>query len=200
VTAGVTEKATVDRKEHIIRAAAALFAEHGYHGSGIDQLCRDVGLGRGALYYHISSKEQVLFEICRRNVAELVQIADRLGAEDIRPLQRMKLMLRALLANIAANQQEWQIFFHDYGALTGTRSETVLRLRDRFEALIQAMVDDCVQAGEFRPVAPIVTKGLLGFYNYSYLWLRPDGPQTPEQVAEIFFEVLVDGLRPRSDA
>jgi AcrR family transcriptional regulator len=198
VTTAVRAPKTADKKERIIQAAAALFAEHGYHGCGIDQLCRAVGLGRGALYYHIASKEQLLFEICRRNVAELVQIADRLESHDMQPKLRLQLLLRALLRNIADNQQEWQVFFHDFGGLTGTRSETVLRLRDRFEALIQAMVDECVRTGAFRPVAPIVTKGLLGFYNYSYLWLRADGPQTPEDVADIFFDVLVEGLRARS--
>lgn len=198
MTAAVKAPETVAKKERIVQAAAVLFAEHGYHGTGVDQLCRAVGLGRGALYYHIASKEQVLFEICRRNVAELVQIADRLESEDMHARQRLQMMLRALLRNIADNQQEWQVFFHDFGALTGTRSETVLRLRDRFESLIQGMMDECVRTGAFRPVAPIVTKGLLGFYNYSYLWLRADGPQTPEEVADIFFDVLVEGLRARS--
>jgi AcrR family transcriptional regulator len=188
---------SVDRnstRERILDVAGRLFAEQGYHGTGVDQLCRVVGLGKGALYYHLDSKEQVLFELCRRNVAELIQQADALESHDLPARVRLHAMFRVLMRNIADNQQEWQVFFHDFGALTGTRSQTVRRLRDRFEELVGSMIGQCVTEGSFRSVPPIVVKGVLGFFNYAYLWYRQDGAMSPEEIADIFFDVLVNGL------
>jgi AcrR family transcriptional regulator len=188
---------SVDRnssRERILTVAGRLFAEQGYHGTGVDQLCKEVGLGKGALYYHLASKEQVLFELCRRNVAELIQQANVLESHDLPARVRLQAMLRVLMRNIADNQQEWRVFFHDFGALTGTRSQTVRRLRDRFEELVGSMISQCVTEGEFRSVAPIVVKGVLGFYNYAYLWYRPDGAMSPEEIADTFFDVLINGL------
>lgn len=188
-----------ESRERILSCAAKLFAEQGYHGTGVDQLCREVGLGKGALYYHLTSKEQVLFELCRRNVAELIVQADYLQSLDLPAVERLHRMTRVLMRNIADNQQEWRVFFHDYGALTGTRAQTVLRLRERFEELVASMVNECAAEGTFRELPGIVIKGVLGFFNYSYLWFRADDALSAEQIADIFFDVLVQGLAARPE-
>ncbi|MFD9459789.1 enoyl-CoA hydratase-related protein [Streptomyces sp. NPDC060027] len=51
------------QKARIPRAAAELFAEHGYHGTGMAQLEPAVGLQRGALYHHIGHKEALPAEV-----------------------------------------------------------------------------------------------------------------------------------------
>ncbi|HKC27546.1 MAG TPA: TetR/AcrR family transcriptional regulator [Jatrophihabitans sp.] len=181
-------------RERILAAAGRLFAEQGYHGTGVDQLCKEVGLGKGALYYHLDSKEQVLFELCRRNVAELIQQANVLESHDLPARVRLQAMTRVLMRNIADHQQEWQVFFHNFEALTGTRAQTVRRLRDRFEELVGSMIGQCVTEGVFRSVHPIVVKGVLGFFNYAYLWYRQDGALSPEEIADIFFDALANGL------
>lgn len=181
-------------RERILAVAGQLFAAQGYHGTGVDQLCKAVGLGKGALYYHLDSKEQVLFELCRRNVADLIQQAVLLESRDLTAYDRLHAMTGALMRNIADNQHEWQVFFHDFGALTGSRAQVVRRLRERFEELVGSMIEDCVREGAFRATPPLVVKGVLGFFNYSYVWYRPDGELTPEAIADLFFDVLVNGL------
>jgi AcrR family transcriptional regulator len=59
---------TAVRKQEIARIAARLFAAQGFHGTGINELAQEVGLGKGALYYHIKSKEDLLFEISTAHV------------------------------------------------------------------------------------------------------------------------------------
>jgi hypothetical protein len=41
----------------------------------------------------------------------------------------------------------------------------------------------------------LIIKGVLGMFNYSYLWLSIDGPSTPEQIADDFIDTLVEGMR-----
>ena len=50
-------------KERIIKAAAELFADRGYHAVGMTDLQQAVNLGRGSLCQHINSKEELLFDI-----------------------------------------------------------------------------------------------------------------------------------------
>jgi hypothetical protein len=40
-------------------------------------------------------------------------------------------------------------------------------------------------------------RGILGFFNSSYLWIEPDGPLSPEEIADGYVELLVEGLRTR---
>src|SRR3954463_1517726 len=63
------EKAS--RREQILAAAAELFARHGFHGVGIDDIGAAVGISGPALYRHFRSKDAMLGEM-------LTSISDRL--------------------------------------------------------------------------------------------------------------------------
>lgn len=51
------------RREQILAAAAELFARHGFHGVGIDEIGSAVGVSGPALYRHFRSKDAMLGEM-----------------------------------------------------------------------------------------------------------------------------------------
>lgn len=51
------------RREEILAAAGELFARHGFHGVGIDDIGAAVGISGPALYRHFSSKDAILGEM-----------------------------------------------------------------------------------------------------------------------------------------
>ena len=55
--------ATPSRREQILAAAAELFARHGFHGVGIDDIGSAVGISGPALYRHFRSKDAMLGEM-----------------------------------------------------------------------------------------------------------------------------------------
>src|SRR5207248_6741914 len=52
-----------NRREQILAAAAELFAHHGFHGVGIDDIGAAVGISGPALYRHFRSKDAILGEM-----------------------------------------------------------------------------------------------------------------------------------------
>jgi hypothetical protein len=40
----------------------------------------------------------------------------------------------------------------------------------------------------------VIVNGLLGLVNYVHLWYRPDGPDTPEQIADKYSDMVLRGL------
>ncbi|MEU3627267.1 TetR family transcriptional regulator [Amycolatopsis coloradensis] len=52
-----------NRREQIMSAAAELFAHHGFHGVGIDDIGAAVGISGPALYRHFRSKDAILGEM-----------------------------------------------------------------------------------------------------------------------------------------
>jgi AcrR family transcriptional regulator len=54
---------TSTRREQILAAAAELFARHGFHGVGIDDIGSAVGISGPALYRHFRSKDAMLGEM-----------------------------------------------------------------------------------------------------------------------------------------
>lgn len=183
------------QRKRILRAAADLFAEQGYHGTGVEELSKKVELGRGALYYHIGTKEKVLAEICRVNVSEMIAIGNEIKAGPGSAEQRFREVAARLMRNIADNVPEWTVFFRDYIALKGPRLKEVLGLRGEFEQIVKDLIDEGMESGELRRLDPIAVKGLLGQFNYSYLWVRSSGRLEPEQIAAVFCDSIFIGLR-----
>ena len=54
-----------NKRELILNAALALFAEKGYDGVGIDEIGDAVNMKGPALYYYFKGKEAILNELCR---------------------------------------------------------------------------------------------------------------------------------------
>jgi AcrR family transcriptional regulator len=181
-------------RARVISIAADLFARNSYHGTGMAELGEAVGLGRGALYHYIGSKEAVLYAISKDQVDRMNSYAEQLLDQDLAPEQLLRQMARGLLRNIAEHRAEWAVFFREYAALTGERRDHVIAARERYESYWRQALDHGVRSGVLRPTPRLLVKGILGMLNYTYLWLEPDGELQPDEVADIFLDALLKGL------
>lgn len=68
---------TGGKREEILDAALALFAERGFHGTAIPDIATDAGIATGTIYRHFASKETLVNELYRRSKQALI---DALGA------------------------------------------------------------------------------------------------------------------------
>lgn len=182
-------------RQRIVRAAAALFAERGYHGTGIADLEQATGLGRGALYYHIGNKEALLFEISTHYLRLLIAAGHALLARPQDAESRLRAYSAQVMRTIADRQAELTVCFREAHAVTGDNRAILQALHRDYEHvwrdLLQAGVDD----GVFERADALAVKALLGVHHYSYLWLRPDGRSTPEDIARYFCDLLLPGLK-----
>lgn len=156
-----------------------------------------VGLGRGALYHHIGSKEDLLYEISMEHVINLLRTGKEILARDLSAEEKLRLLARSLMLTIADNLPELTVFFADARDLRGRRRREVWQKREDFEALWTAILEQGEQEGKFQHVDPLLVKGILGMFNYSYLWLRPHG-RKPEEIADTFSDVVIRGLNPQA--
>ncbi|WP_067168577.1 TetR/AcrR family transcriptional regulator [Microtetraspora niveoalba] len=184
------------QKARILRVAAELFAEHGYHGTGVAQLEAAVGLQRGALYHHIGNKEALLFEISTAQLRVMVDAAHDIETRVADPEERFRELARTLMENVADHVLEWTVHYRDFTALTGPRRETMLDLRKQYEQVWGRALDAGVAEGKFRKLPdPVVLKGILGMFNYSYVWLKREAALPPRAVADVFCDTFLAGIR-----
>jgi AcrR family transcriptional regulator len=184
-----------DQKERIRREAAQLFARNGYHGTGVQALSEAVGLGRGALYHHIGSKEALFEEVCTRPVQEMIEVGETIVVAPGSAEERIRLLCRAQMRTLADHQAEWTLFQRDAMVIRGLVRERIFATRARFEAIWRQLLEKGVANGEFLRLDPVAVKGILGMHNYAYLWLDPRGRLTPEEIGDIFCDVMLHGIR-----
>lgn len=181
--------------ERIVNDAAGLFAARGYHATGISDILAAIGLSRGALYYYIEGKETLLYTICRAQLDLMNGEARQMVDRDLPAEERLRLLARKLLVGIAEHLDEWTVFFHDYRALGKDNLQHILTARAEYEGYWHRVLNEGAETGEFQVVSSLRTKGILGMFNYAYVWMRPHGRSTPEEIADDFVSMLLSGLR-----
>lgn len=182
------------QRARIRGVAAGLFAARGYAAIGVAEIGEAVGLARGALYHHIGSKEELLYNIVIRYIGELVRTGQTIAGDLPDPVARIRCLSRHLMRVISAHINEMTVCFREVNALTGERHAIVSRLHADYQAIWADAIREGAEAGVFRPVPPVALKGLLGMYFYSFLWLDPNGRYAPEEIADIFSDLVFRAL------
>ena len=182
------------RREELTRQAARLFAEKGYHGTSIGDLAAAMGVQKGSLYAHISSKQDLLYETMAEGArafhAGLDAIPDQLPATE-----KIRLALRSHLAVVAEQLDVATVFVQEWRYLEGDRRDEIVAERRRYEDRIRALFREGRDLWELRADLDDATAALLvlSAVNWAYTWLQP-GRDT-DALADRFYSLLIDGMR-----
>ena len=100
------------RRDLILRAAAGVFAEHGYHGASMMAIAAAAGIAPSVIYDHFSSKKALHLELLTRHAAAMVEATTRLPAggngEDL-----VRRSTEAFFAYVEDNRYAWRMLFQD---------------------------------------------------------------------------------------
>lgn len=189
------ETHTHTRKEQIYETASALFSVNGYRATSVRDIASALHLQGGSLYAHITSKEQVLWEIISR-VAESFDNAVRpVATAASAPTDRLRAMVHAHINVVIRHSSHATVFFQDWRHLNEPRRVEVLALRDRYEALFRQVIADGMAAGEFAERdAPLAATYLLTAMNAIPGWYSPDGARSAHEIADDYADLMLAGL------
>src|SRR3546814_15451751 len=59
----------------MLRAAARLFSDHGFHETSLDKLSDAIGAKKPTLYHYLGNKEQMVFECLKIGIEDVHQAA-----------------------------------------------------------------------------------------------------------------------------
>jgi AcrR family transcriptional regulator len=183
--------ARTETQAKIIAVATELFAQQGYHATGVAELGRAVGLGAGALYHHIGSKEELLLTIVRAHLEDVLAFGSLLLAAEGTAVAKLHELAREHMRLVAHRRTELLVMLRELDSLTGQRRADMLALRDAVEDVWNEVVRRGVEAGELTDLDPMFVKVVLGAMNYSLFWFQPDGSETPEQMADRILNMLL---------
>jgi AcrR family transcriptional regulator len=187
------------RRHEIVDTSAAVFAERGYHTTSTTDLCEANEIGKGALYYYIGSKEELLAAIHDRVMDEVMLGADRAALFEGAPPERLTVLGEELLDVIFRFPDHVWVFLHDFPALTGKNAERFRQRRRTYEKRVEAVFEEGVASGDFRPLdTRLAVIGWLGMHNYTYVSLRHGGHLSVKEVAKSFSDIFIWGIATRA--
>lgn len=115
-----------NKREAIIAAAAELFSERSFEGTGISDIAAAVGITGGAVYRHFDSKQEVLRTIVQRAVENVVARVDEIVASTSVET-RLPALADNLVRSVLENRALASVMFYEASRLDPEMREFVDR-------------------------------------------------------------------------
>ncbi|HET8575967.1 MAG TPA: TetR/AcrR family transcriptional regulator [Methylomirabilota bacterium] len=181
--------------ENILAESARLFNQRGYHGTSLTDIARALGVSKAALYYHVKSKEDIVFR-CYQRVLDLgMEGLDHAHARAAAPDEELTMALHHFIRGLT-DQWNGAVVLLDATALSPQQHARVVRRRDEYERGLRDIIREGIAAGVFMPYDPkLVGFAILGALNWILRWYDPAGPRSSKEVAEVLSSYLVRGLQ-----
>lgn len=199
--AQAAERLRSRRRDDLVRAAARLFSERGYHGTSMQHLGEALGLQRGSLYAHIGSKEELLHAVVLEGAERFLARAEAAAGRAATASERLSELLCGHIETVVGHLDAATVFLNEWRYLSDGARAQIKELRDRYEGIFRNVIQQGIAAGEFRPGldARHAAKLVLSAANWTYTWFRPTGELSPEQAGRMFADMMVKGFARRGD-
>lgn len=187
---------TSKRKMEIRKAAQNLFRINGYKATTMRNIAEEVGIQAPSLYNHFKKKEQILAHICFDMASQFFEEIEKMKAKKLMPTDKLAEAIKGHVFVIINNLDASAVFLHEWRSLDAENLIKFKALRKKYEAEFHQIIIDGVASGEFKKVDEhFYCLVLFSSMNWLYDLYRPDGKLPPEQIADEFVHLLLDGLK-----
>jgi AcrR family transcriptional regulator len=191
----MTSDPTQSTETRIQRMATELFYERGYHATSMRDIAARVGIKAGSLYNHFPGKHDLLLRISLEATRELYAgaLARLEGIEDAE--EALRTYVHWHVEFHATHRLECRVADTELRALTPDARRAVVELRDAHEELCVDLLRRGARERGWRVASErVVSIAVLTLCTEVDAWFRDDGPLSAGQVAQIYADLIVNGL------
>lgn len=155
------------QKQAAIRAAAAVFADRGFHGASTRAIAEQLGIKQGSLYYYFGSKEEALEEVCLYGLQQYAENMDAI-AHGAQPFEaRLFAVVTNHLTSYRERSEALKVHNDERLYLPEERRTRLKQLGSRYREQLEAMFDAAISAGEVREGvdAHFAAQSVIGLCN-----------------------------------
>jgi AcrR family transcriptional regulator len=187
------------RLAEVMDAAAKVFARRGYHGASTQDIADVLGIRQASLYYYFDSKEAALEAVCANGVEDYAVRAHSVFRSSKSSSEKVAQLVFHHLAPMAERLDYTVVFLRERRFLPATARKRIRTIEVRYERIIQRIIEQGIEAGEFR--ADLDTRmaalALLGLGNSAALWFGREPGVTLERITQSYVDLLVRAFRVR---
>ncbi|MFJ9174907.1 ScbR family autoregulator-binding transcription factor [Streptomyces sp. NPDC102360] len=183
-------------RRHVLRAAAEMFAEHGYTNTSITGIAEHIGMTKGAVYFHYKNKDAMAAEVVQDSYRIWSALTEEVTAESRDPAASIMTLLDRTV----------QSFLDDAIVQAGSRLQAERSLIDArlpepyvgWTNRLTQLFAQAEEAGDLRPgvtphaAATVVVAAVFGVQHISdVLHQRRDLPDRWDEVRTVLVETLL---------
>ncbi|NOT00778.1 MAG: TetR/AcrR family transcriptional regulator [Phycisphaerales bacterium] len=187
------------KREQIRRAAVRLFCQQGYRATSVRDIADAVGLQGGSLYAHVTSKDDLLWEVVNVSADGFFAALRPIVESDRTTVKKLREAIIAHVGVIAEDLEAAAIYSTEWRHLSDGRRREFAARRDEYEAMFRGLIRDGIRQGFLAPTdETFATLFALSALNWLYQWYKPDGRLTADDLGKLMADYIFDGLRRRT--
>jgi TetR/AcrR family fatty acid metabolism transcriptional regulator len=194
------EKQRQEREALILQAAEEVLMEKGYHETSIDEIASRVGIAKGTVYLHFSSKEDLVFALFEKDMEKFEQLVDSTIASELTARAKMEAILHVLYGSFFSKR--FQLLYSlsnsaDLRRIFVEKKGCMREIWERISALITALLEEGKAAGEFDTTIPTSVM-VSAFFSLlspkSYDRLMVEGQMSQGEVSRQLGRIYFKGI------
>jgi len=173
------------RNEEVFRAAAELMTQKGFGGTSIGDIAKAVGMTKAGLYHHISSKQDMLYQILNYGM----DLADSLVVKPTRdiadPEQRLREIVRRYARGLIESGTAFALLSSERKWLEPFQGEAFTRRVEGFRNYVMGTLEeldakDRLYPQDIRITTMHILRTIIGIAG----WYSPQFPADADQIVE----------------
>jgi AcrR family transcriptional regulator len=185
--------------DRIVAAATELFSRQGYGVTNTQEIADKAGITKGALFYHVSYKDEALVQLQERLFAEVNPALASVESAGTPPTVTLARLIATEALFVAARRSAFAVASEEMKYLPDdavAKFQANLQLHREFFA---RAVEQGIAAGEFNvPDPALAVHVVLGMINSVYRWYRPEAGVTPAELGASLAELALAGIATRN--
>ena len=186
-----------ERRDHLVKLAADLFAKKGFQATTVREIADEAGILSGSLYHHFDSKESIVDEILSNFFSELMA-ANRAAIEKGgTPEEILAALVRIAFGTLEPHRAAITVMQNDWNYLKGLeRFAYLTQAEDEVEQMWVMAIRDGQGTGLFRQdIDPKLTYRMIRDTIWVAIrWFQPGGRLNAEGLSDHYLKVLLDGI------
>ena len=188
--------AKLDRKAEIRLTAKRLFKERGYAATSMRDLAKEVGIEAASLYNHLSSKEELLHEMCFDIAEQFFNAFKTATSSEKSTTKKLKAAIKAHIGVIANNLDASTVFFQEWNFLTEPDLSKFKSLRHQYEMGFREIIQNGIADKDFKEVnLKVAVFTIFSALNATYDLYKSSEKLTQDEIAESISNLLLKGLK-----
>ena len=185
------------RLERIRAAARQHFAERGFAAASMRAIAAYAGITISTLYFHCTTKEQLLFDVLMDGMHQLSQgLRASIDAAAPTWADRLTAAIAFHVQFCAEQAFGTAVSKTDLLDLTPEHRAQYVAVRDEYERQFRDLIRWGIAVGEFRRVDPVLASfALIGIGQTVGRWYQPGGRLTPAEIGAQYAELMLHALR-----
>jgi AcrR family transcriptional regulator len=190
------------QKAKMLETARRLFWEKGYNATSMREIAVAYGCRPANLYNFFSDKEEILFEVLREEMEQIVNPIKHLEGDDgTSPVEQLRFIIEShLKVTLSYRRSAKMLFDVALDSLSPDKRKKIVGFRDTYDRIIRKVIRRGMDTGHF----PKVDVRLAGFMIASMItrtriWFHPKKGVSLNELADFISEFALNGLKGSGD-